>query len=154
MENNDSLRSIRYMLNINDAKMVEIIRLAGLEVELAEMSCWLKPEDAPDYKRCPDYVTIHFLNGLITFRRGKDDRFPAPDAEPVVTNNIVMKKLRAAFALKDNDLIDIYNSVDFRVSKPELSAIFRKSDHKNYRKCGDQLLRNFLKGLTLKIRGQ
>lgn len=152
MENNDTLRSVRYMLNINDTKMVDIVKLAGIDVELAEMNSWLKAEDAPDYKRCPDYVMAHFLNGLIIFRRGQDDRFPAPEVEPVMTNNIVMKKLRAAFALKDSDLVDIYNSVEFRVSKPELSAIFRKADHKNYRKCGDQLLRNFLKGLTLKVR--
>jgi len=152
MENNDILRSVRYMLNLNDTKMVEIIKLAGLEVEPLEMVSWLKPEEAPDYKICSDYVMVHFLNGLIIFRRGKDDRFPLPEAEPVITNNIVMKKLRAAFALKDTDLIDIYTLVDFRVSKPELSAIFRKADHKNYRKCGDQLLRYFLKGLTLKIR--
>ncbi|WP_392552583.1 DUF1456 family protein [Orbus wheelerorum] len=153
MENNDTLRSVRYMLNLSDAQMLDIIKLAGLEVDILEMNAWLKPEDAPDYKICSDYVMVHFLNGLIIFRRGKDDRFPIPEVEPTVTNNIIMKKLRAAFALKDCDLIDIYTSVDFRVSKPELSAIFRKADHKNYRKCGDQLLRYFLKGLTLKIRG-
>ncbi|WP_392563105.1 YehS family protein [Orbus sturtevantii] len=152
MENNDTLRSVRYMLNFNDEKMRDIIKLAGLEVDPLEINCWLKAEGTPDYKICPDYVMVHFLNGLILLLRGRDDRFPIPEVEPVVTNNIIMKKMRAAFALKDTDLIDIYNSVDFRVSKPELSAIFRKPDHKNYRKCGDQLLRYFLKGLTLKIR--
>ena len=152
MVNNYTLRSIRYMLSLSDAKMVEIAKLGGVEVEREEMVSWLKPEDDPDYKECSDYVMGHFLNGLIFFRRGKDDRFPTPEVESVMTNNIVMKKLRAAFALQDTDLIDIYASVDFRVSKPELSAIFRKPDHKNYRKCGDQLLRYFLKGLTLKIR--
>lgn len=153
MVNNYTLRSVRYMLSLNDAKMVEIVKLGGIEVDRADMTNWLKKEDDPEYKECSDYVMAHFLNGLIFFRRGKDDRFPAPDVEPIMTNNIVMKKLRAAFALKDTDLLDIYASVDFRVSKPELSAIFRKADHKNYRKCGDQLLRYFLKGLTLKIHG-
>lgn len=152
MVNNYTLRSIRYMLGLNDSKMVEVVKLAGIEVDVTDMTCWLKAEDDADYKECPDYVMAHFLNGLIFFRRGKDDRFPAPEIEPVMTNNIVMKKLRAAFALKDTDLLDIYSSVDFRVSKPELSAIFRKADHKNYRKCGDQLVRNFLKGLTLRVR--
>lgn len=153
MVNNYTLRSIRYMLNINDTKMVEIVKLAGIEVDRAEMTSWLKPDDDPEYKECSDYIMAHFLNGLIFFRRGKDDRFPAPEIEAVMTNNIVMKKLRAAFALKDTDILDIYASTDFKVSKPELSAIFRKQDHKHYRKCGDQMLRYFLKGLTLKVRG-
>ncbi|MDD1831203.1 DUF1456 family protein, partial [Pseudomonas aeruginosa] len=51
------------------------------------------------------------------------------------------------------DLHAILDSVDFPVSKPELSALFRKPGHSNYRTCGDQLLRNFLKGLTLRVRG-
>lgn len=153
MVNNYTLRSVRYMLSLNDAKMVEVVKLGGIEVDRTDMTSWLKKEDDPEYKECSDYVMAHFLNGLIFFLRGKDDRFPAPDLEPVMTNNIVMKKLRAAFALKDTDLLDIYASVDFRVSKPEISAIFRKVDNKNYRKCGDQLLRYFLKGLTLKVHG-
>lgn len=70
-----------------------------------------------------------------------------------MTNNIILKKLRVAFELKDTDMLEIYEKVDFRVSKPELSAVFRKPGHKNYRDCGDQLLRYFLKGLTVVIRG-
>ncbi len=64
-----------------------------------------------------------------------------------------LKKLRVAFELKEEDLHAILASVDFPVSKPELSALFRKPGHSNYRTCGDQLLRNFLKGLTLRVRG-
>ncbi|RMO70957.1 hypothetical protein ALQ37_00642 [Pseudomonas syringae pv. aptata] len=70
-----------------------------------------------------------------------------------ITNNIVLKKLRVAFELKEDDMHAILKSVDFPVSKPELSALFRKVGHTNYRACGDQLLRNFLKGLTLRVRG-
>lgn len=155
MVNNDILRSVRYMLNLSDENMVDIIKLAGLNVTIAEMKAWLKRDDDALYQPCSNYIMIHFLNGLIIFRRGqKDDGAMVVENKPTINNNIVMKKLRVAFALKDTDLIDIYASVDFRVSKPELNAIFRHADHKNYRQCGDQLLRYFLKGLTLKIRGQ
>jgi uncharacterized protein YehS (DUF1456 family) len=65
-----------------------------------------------------------------------------------VTNNTVLKKLRVAFELKEDDMHAILQSVDFPVSKPELNALFRKAGHSNYRACGDQLLRNFLKGLA------
>ncbi|MDR0806882.1 MAG: DUF1456 family protein [Enterobacteriaceae bacterium] len=152
MINNFTLRSVRYMLDLSDAQMVQIIKSADLDVTLAEMASWLKKDDDPAYKECSDKVMGHFLNGLIFFRRGKDENFPAPEIETKITNNIVLKKLRIAFELKDTDMIDIFNLVDFRVSKPELSAVFRKPGHKNYRECGDQLLRNFLKGLTKKLR--
>lgn len=75
----------------------------------------------------------HFLNGLIFFRRGKNDDLPPPPLEKKVTNNVMLKKLRVAFALREDDMLAIYQSVDFRISKPEITAIFRKPDHKNYR---------------------
>ena len=70
-----------------------------------------------------------------------------------ITNNLVMKKLRVAFELRDADLHAIFESAGFPVAKPELSALFRQPGHKNYRACGDQMLRNFLKGLTMRVRG-
>ncbi|MDV5225642.1 DUF1456 family protein [Providencia rettgeri] len=152
MLNNYVLRSVRYMLDLSDNQMVEIIKLADLTVTKAEMVGWLKKDDDPDYVECNDKVLGHFLNGLIYFRRGKDDNNPMPEVEIRITNNIILKKLRVAFALKDTDMIEIYQKVDFRVSKPELNAIFRKPDHKNYRDCGDQLLRYFLKGMTMQLR--
>ena len=65
----------------------------------------------------------------------------------------VLKKLRVAFQLKDVDMHAIFAAAGFPLSKPELSALFRQPDHKNYRACGDQLLRNVLKGLTARVRG-
>ena len=152
MLNNYVLRSVRYMLDLSDAQMVEIVKLADFSVTKEEMSLWLKKDTDPDYVECSDLVLGHFLNGLIYHRRGKDENRPAPDVEARINNNIIFKKLRVAFELKDVDLLDIYQSVDFRVSKPELSAIFRNPEHKNYRECGDQLLRYLLKGLTLRLR--
>ena len=152
MLNNYVLRSVRYMLDLSDAQMVTIVKLADLTVTKEEMNLWLKKDTDPDYDECNDVVLGHFLNGLIYHRRGKDENRPAPDVEARINNNIIFKKLRVAFELKDVDLLDIYQSVDFRVSKPELSAIFRNPEHKNYRECGDQLLRYLLKGLTLRLR--
>ncbi|MBI8761564.1 DUF1456 family protein, partial [Pseudomonas aeruginosa] len=90
---------------------------------------------------------------LNTPRRGRAEPRPLPPLELPLSNNMILKKLRVAFELKEEDLHAILASVDFPVSKPELSALFRKPGHSNYRTCGDQLLRNFLKGLTLRVRG-
>lgn len=153
MLNNYVLRSVRYMLDLSDIKMTEVTALGGLTVTQAEMTAWLKKEDDADYQEINDNTMGHFLNGLISFRRGKDDSRPDPVIDARLTNNIMLKKLRVAFELKDADLQDIYKRADFTVSKPELSALFRNPDHKNYRNCGDQLLRYFLKGLTVRLRG-
>ncbi len=70
-----------------------------------------------------------------------------------MTNNDIFKKLRVAHKLRDQDIIEILELVDFRVSKSELNALFQKEDHPNYVECGDQILRNFLNGLIIKLRG-
>lgn len=71
----------------------------------------------------------------------------------MLTNNDILKKLRVALELRDEDIIHILKLSDFEISKTELSALFRKEDHPNYMKCGDQLLRNFLNGLIIYKRG-
>lgn len=154
MLNNDVLRSVRYMLDVNDAKLAEIIALSGKNVTSAELEPLLKKEDEDGFIACDDELMAHFLDGLVYFKRGKDDSRPAQPFELPMTNNMVLKKLRVAFELKEDDMHAIMQSVDFPVSKPEMSALFRKFGHSNYRTCGDQFLRNFLKGLTLRERPQ
>ncbi len=64
-----------------------------------------------------------------------------------MTNNDIFKKLRIAFNMKDTDIVETLSLVDFSISKSEINAIFRNKDHRNYKICGDQLLRNFLDGI-------
>ncbi|MDN4629062.1 DUF1456 family protein [Erwinia sp. DT-104] len=152
MTNNDVLRSVRYMLSLSDAQMVGILALAESEVSEAEMQSFLKKEDEAGFRACPDVVMGYFLNGLIFQRRGKSEDAPEPSVERKMTNNIIIKKLRIAFDLKTTDIIDVLKLADFAVGQSEIGAIFRKPGHKNYRECGDQILRNFLKGMTMKLR--
>lgn len=70
-----------------------------------------------------------------------------------LTNNDIFKKLRVAHKLTNDDIVRICELVDFRVSKSELGAIFRKEGHPKYVECGDQFLRNFLDGLIIHLRG-
>ncbi len=71
-----------------------------------------------------------------------------------LTNNDIMKKLRVALKLRDDEIVDILKLANFEMSKSELGAIFRKPEHPNYTECGDQLLRNFLDGLIIHLRGE
>ncbi len=151
MINNDVLRSVRYMLNVSEFKLVEIIQLGGGNISQATLNAYIKREEEPGFVECDQRTMVHFLNGLIYFKRGKDEtRPPLPYELP--TNNVVLKKLRVAFELKDEDIIQILDQAGFKISKTELSAFFRKEGHPNFRPCGDQFLRNFLKGLTMKLR--
>lgn len=70
-----------------------------------------------------------------------------------LSNNDIFKKLRVAHKLTNDDIVKICALVDFRVSKSELGAIFRKEGHEKYVECGDQFLRNFLDGLIIHLRG-
>ena len=70
-----------------------------------------------------------------------------------MSNNDIFKKLRVALMLRDDEIVEILKLVDFKISKSELGAFFRKEDHPNYVECGDQILRNFLNGLVIHLRG-
>ncbi len=155
MINNDVLRSIRYMLDLSDAKLLQIAQLADpdLAVDRELLGAALKREGEAGFIECSDQLLAHALEGLVIHLRGRDPAQPARPIEARVSNNLILKKLRVAFELKDVDMHQIFASAGFAVSKPELSALFRQPGHKNYRPCGDQLLRNFLKGLTLRVRG-
>lgn len=156
MINNDVLRSIRYMLDLSDSKVVEITNLADADfaIDKADVQAFLKKDEEDGYVECSNLVLAHFLDGLIFHYRGRDQSLPQRPLEKRVTNNVVLKKLRVAFELKDVDMHQVFEDAGFPVSKPELSALFRQPDHKNFRLCGDQLLRNFLKGLTLRVRAR
>jgi len=71
----------------------------------------------------------------------------------MLTNNDILKKLRVAHKLRNDDIIDILKLVDFNITRGALGDMFRKEDHPNYEEAGDQILRNFLNGLIIHLRG-
>lgn len=70
-----------------------------------------------------------------------------------MTNNDILKKLRVALQLHDDQILEILGLVDFRISKGEIGNFFRAEDHPKYVECQDQILRNFLNGLVIYLRG-
>ncbi len=148
MTHNDVLRSVRYLLNVSDGKLGDLVRLGGGDVSETDLVAFLKKDDEPGTRECSHQVMACFLNGLVIYKRGPDEsRGPQPLELPV-TNNTVLKKLRVAFELRDVDLIAFVEASGLRMTKGELGSFFRRPDHRNYRECGDQFLRNILKGLS------
>jgi uncharacterized protein YehS (DUF1456 family) len=151
MTTNDILRRIRYIFNLSDNKMMALSDLSGAKVTRAQVSDWLKKDEDPAFQKCSDNQLAFFLNGLIINKRGKKNGV-IPEAETKLNNNIVFRKLKIALNLKNDDILELMTLADLRMSKHELSAFFRRPDHKHYRACKDQILRNFLKGVQLKYR--
>jgi uncharacterized protein YehS (DUF1456 family) len=154
MINNDILRRLRYALNINDTTMLEIFTLAGQAIEPSRLADLLKKEDEKGYAECSDKIMGLFLDGLIVLKRGRKESKPGPPKKPdtPLSNNAVLKKLRIALELQEEDMLGILKLAGIDLSKSELSALFRKEGSRNYKECGDQFLRSFLNGLALRQR--
>lgn len=156
MTNNDILRRVRYTFDLKDELMAEIFSLADFAVTNQQITSWLKKEEDQSFVKLSDAELTAFLNGFINFKRGKrEGDQPKPQEskpEQPLTHNMVFQKLRIALNLKSEEIIEILQRVDFRLSKHELSAFFRKPDNKHYRECKDQILRNFLLGLQHQFR--
>jgi uncharacterized protein YehS (DUF1456 family) len=174
MDNNDILIRLRYALDIKNTEMVEIFKLGGIEVTKEEVLMILtKSNDSYDNEadnvsdvaeneeniKCDNIMLESFLNGFITFKRGKQDPKPGQPEKVALSiknservNNMILKKLKIALTLTSEDMLDILETAGVIVTKGELSALLRKEGHKNYKECGDKYARNFLKGLAIKYR--
>ena len=153
MIHNDVLRSLRYLLKTDDTTLAAIIALGGSKATRQEIAAYVLHEEQEGFVRCPDRVISAFLDGLVIQRRGPREDAPPRPLENIVTNNTIIKKLRVAFELKEDDLLQLMADTSATVSKSELTALFRKPSHTNFRPAGDQFLRNFLRRLTERIRG-
>ena len=176
MDNNDILIRLRCALDIKNTEMVEIFKLGGIEVTKQEvLKMLIKSNDSEDNEAdndgeiddknedkmiCNNNLLESFLNGLIIFKRGKQEPKPGQPNNPVLPlknteniNNILLKRLKIALALTSEDMLEILEEAGVVITKGELSAVLRKEGHRNYKECGDRYARNFLKGLAIKYRG-
>ncbi|OHD27019.1 MAG: hypothetical protein A2Y38_05900 [Spirochaetes bacterium GWB1_59_5] len=150
MITNDILRRLRFAVRINDAAMLEMLSLAGTTTTREILDTYFLKEDEAGYVECPKAVLAALLDGMILKLRGpRTGSADTPAPQPIgLDNNMVLKKLRIALELKEEDMIAIMKLAGIELSKNELSALFRKKGQKNYMECMDQFLRNFLTGLA------
>lgn len=151
MINNDILRRLRYAFDLSDAKMMALLSTDLLPASREQVSNWLRKEDDEQYTALKDDQFAVFLDNFIVLKRGPREG-AAPETITRLNNNIIFMKLKIALNLKAEDVMELMDLAEFRMSKHELSAFFRKRDHKHYRECKDQILRHFLKGIQLKYR--
>ena len=155
MINNDILRRIRYALDLSDTKMLSLFKQAQQNINHTELKALLKKEEEEGFIECKDRQLSTFLDALILDRRGPRDPNapqPKPNVYALLTNNDILKKLRIALELHEKEMLNVLALGEMKISPSELSALFRNKKHRHYKICGDQLLRNFLNGLTKKLR--
>lgn len=172
MNNNDRLVRLRYALDIKDADMVEILTLGDKKVTIEEAQQMLAKSnnsqsetDEEAYKeneymkKCDNATLEAFLNGLIIYKRGRQEAKPGETKKHKSMikndrsiNNVLLKKVKIALSLTSEDMLDILDEAGVFISNSELSAVLRKEGQRNYKECGDRYARNFLKGLALRYR--
>lgn len=151
MTNNDILRRVRYLFDLNEIKVIALFKLANYDIERTDISAWLKKEDDPLLKELTDKELATFLNGLIIEKRGKREG-PQPEPEDPLSNNMILRKLKIALNLTTDDILALFASIDQKLYKNELSAFFRNPNHTSYRPVLDQYLRRFLNALEMKYK--
>lgn len=151
MTNNDLLRRLRYALSLNSETIAGLCALGGHEMTPFEALKRLKKEEEQGFVPCDDREMAAFLDGLIISRRGPlpQKLDVAPQAPEPLNNNLILRKLRIALELNEEAMLALLEKAGVQLSKSELSAMFRAKGHRNYKPCGDQILRNFIRGLTL-----
>ncbi len=151
MTNNDILRRLRYALEINDTEVAKIFAHVGEDLRPDQVRSWLRREDHGDFEGLPELMLCRFLDGLIIEKRGArpDGAVPAPPEH--LSNNEILKKLRIALTMRDEDMIAVFQLEGFVVTKAELGSFFRKEGQRNFSKCPEQVLRKFLQGLGKKV---
>ena len=148
MDNNYIFYKLRKIYQWDEEKIGNLFKSVEYQVSPLDIFSWMKQEQYEGFKEMPDQALAALLNGFIVDKRGlKDGKIP--EAEEKLNNNIIFRKLRIALNFKDDDIIETLKTADIRIGKPELNAFFRDPKHAHYRVCGDQFLRNFLRGLQL-----
>lgn len=154
---NSVLRRVRFALSLNDSATIGIFKIMDYTMEEDYLHGMMKQEDDDGFIPCRDKILALFLDGLIIKKRGKQEN---PNAKPPkvlsgrdrISNNDILRKIRIAMNYREDDMLAILRLAQFNVGKSELTALFRKPDHRSYRPCKDQLLRNFLQGMVKKQR--
>lgn len=154
MTTNDVIRRLRFALNLSDLEVQRLCGLSSVSVTTDALLGYLEREDSFSHVPCPDLVLVALLDGLVLHRRGPPaEGGRSRPRDDLFDNNLILKRLRIALEMKEPDMLQVLKLGGMEISSSELSSLFRARGHKHYRPCMDQLLRNFLKGLTIRLRG-
>lgn len=149
MTNNEVLQHIRYIFALDNEKIAAIFQQAQCPKTDEEINDFFRKNGEPSFSRIADNVLASFLDGLIIELRGVKEGAQA-QLDQAINNNVIFNKVKIALELKADEIITILSAGELTLSKHELSAFFRKPEHKHFRACNDDTLLKFFNGLHLK----
>ena len=149
MTTNQILKKLQSLLGADETLMYNIFLLGEYELPRQRVHGYLRDEGDKEFLDCGYEALGHFLDGLIVHKRGPSDKKSTSEDVVALDNNLILKKLRIAYELKEVDLYAIFHAMEIDISKTELNALFRKIGHKNYRACPNSILTLFLDGLEI-----
>ncbi len=147
MITNNIILKIKTALKLNDSDTLKAYELAKFPLSELELENILKNEEDEGFRPCGYEELGAFLDGLVILKRGPSPKKSNAKEVLELTNNLILKKLRIALELKEADIEIIFSLGDAELSKQQLSSLFRKDGHKNFKLCSDELLLAFLDGL-------
>jgi len=147
LSSNEILYRIQKGLNLSLKDILKAYELENYPMEEAQLKALLSKKQDKDFKLCSYEELGIFLDGLVSFKRGVSPQKPKDDTAVELSNNLILKKLRIALELKEAQTEIIFSLADIELSKQQLSSLFRKENHKNFKPCSDELLMAFLEGL-------
>ena len=148
MHNNEILRRLADALTLTEDRLAVIFALGGEAMTGVDALARTRDLDAEGAVACTSAQLIRFLDGFILDQRGPPETDGAPRAAVRLTNNAILKKLRIALTLKEDDVLRILDAGGTPTTRLALSPLFRKPGNKHYRTCSDEVLRSFLNGLA------
>jgi len=151
MINNDIYRRLRYLFGYQYDHVQALFQSTGFEISEEQYKGWARKEEEDRFIHMTDRELAIFLNGIIIKMRGTRPG-PPPVPEEEMSNNVILRKLKIAFNLRSEEMIEVFGLVDRKLSPHELSAFFRKPSHSSFRYVKGQYLRNFLMGLQMKYK--
>ena len=147
LSTNDILYRIKKAIHLSNEDMLKAYELEDYKMTPEHLDSLLKRRQDKGFELCSYEELGVFLDGLVTLKRGPKPQSANDDEVLELTNNLILKKLRAALNLKEHELQMLFALVDVELSKQQLSSLFRKEGHKNFKPCSDDLLDTFLEGL-------
>jgi uncharacterized protein YehS (DUF1456 family) len=144
---NDILYRIKKALHLTNEEILKAYGLEEYEMTPEHLESLLKRRQDKGFEQCSYEELGVFLDGVVTLKRGPAPQKRTDDEAVELTNNLILKKLRIALNLKEHELQMLFALVDVELSKQQLSSLFRKESHKNFKPCSDELLDAFLEGL-------
>jgi len=146
IQTNEILYRIKKGLSLSLEEIIEAYRLEEYEMKESHLLRLLTRRQDKDFMLCSYEELGVFLDGLISFKRGKNPKSSSSE-EVELTNNLILKKLRIALTLKEAETEIIFGLGEIELTKQQLASLFRKESHKNFKPCSSELLMAFIDGL-------